>query len=385
MDLNVWTYYTNFDKIIQGYAINLIHNMKKKGRNRDMVRSYECPGCGAPMQFDADKQKMVCEHCGTSCTTEELDNILEHDVEREDEITGEFEQNGETEDFRVFKCPSCGAELLTDDNTSATFCSFCGRPNLMESRLSGADKPSVVIPFKIEKDKAREKYRSWAKKGLLTPSGFYAESTIEKITGMYVPFWLYNYNARLDLTAECTKVRHETKGDYRYTYTDYFMVTRDVEAEYDRIPVDASEKMPDDVMDKIEPFGYQDLTGFEMPYLSGYYSEKYNYTADEMSERAEKRIRKYILDTTRDTIKGYTTVNVRHSNSRLQKIKAEYGLMPVWILNYRYKDKDYMFALNGQTGKIVADKPISKGKAGAWFGGLAAVIFTILMVMGKLL
>lgn len=350
-----------------------------------MVRSYSCPGCGAVMEFDAEKQKMVCSHCGTACTVEELDNILQYDVERQDEISGQFEDNGERGDFKEFKCPSCGADILTDENTSATFCSFCGRPNLIEDRLTGVDMPSVVIPFKIEKDSAKVKYLSWAKKGLLTPSGFYKDSTIQKISGIYVPFWLYNYNAKIDLTAECTKVRHETRGNYRYTYTDHYMVTRDVESNYERIPVDASEKMPDDMMDKLEPFSYQDMTKFEMPYLSGYYSEKYNYTADQMSERAEKRIREYILQTARDTIKGYSTVNIRHSNSRLHKIKAEYGLMPVWILNYRYKGKDYMFTLNGQTGKIVAEKPISKGKAVAWFGGLTTVIFTILMIIGQLL
>lgn len=350
-----------------------------------MVRSYECPGCGATMEFDAEKQKMVCSHCGTACTVEELDNILEYDVEREDEISGEFQENGDRGDFKEFKCPSCGADILTDENTSATFCSFCGRPNLIEDRLTGVDMPSVVIPFKIEKNSAKEKYLSWAKKGLLTPSGFYKDSTIEKISGIYVPFWLYDYNARVDLTAECTKVRHETRGNYRYTYTDHYVVTRDVESNYERIPVDASEKMPDDMMDKLEPFSYQDMTQFEMPYLSGYYSEKYSYTAEQMSERAEKRIREYILQTARDTIKGYSTVNIRHNNSRLRKIKAEYGLMPVWILNYRYKEKDYMFTLNGQTGKIVADKPISKVKTVAWLGGLTTVIFTILMIIGQLL
>lgn len=347
-----------------------------------MIQTYECPGCGAAMQFDSEKQKMVCDHCGTSCTVEELEDIRTHDVEREDEVSGAFsepEQNGE---FKVYKCPSCGAELLTDEHTSATFCSFCGRPSLVEDRLSGVSMPSRVIPFKINKEQAKEQYRAWAKKGILTPSEFYSNSTIEKITGMYVPFWLYDYNARMELSAEATKVRHETRGDYRYTYTDHYMITRDVEADYDKVPADASEKMPDDVMDKLEPFKYEDLTAFEMPYLSGYYSEKYNYTAEDMSQRIEKRIRKYILDTTRNTIKGYTTVNIRHTNSRLNKQNAEYALMPVWVLNCRYNEKDYLFTLNGQTGKIVADRPVSKEKMAIWFVGIAVVVFVILMIIG---
>lgn len=349
-----------------------------------MVKTYECPGCGADMKFDSEKQKMLCEHCGTSCTVEEIENIQLHDVEREDEVNGVFgepEQNGE---FKVYKCPSCGAELLTDEHTSATFCSFCGQPSLVEDRLNGVSMPSRVIPFKINREKAKEKYLGWAKKGRLTPSEFYSNSTIEKISGIYVPFWLYDYNARMELSAQATKVRHKTKGNYRYTYTDHYMITRDVEADYDKVPADASEKMPDEVMDKLEPFRYEDMKEFEMPYLSGYYSEKYNYTADEMSGRIEKRIREYILDFAKSTIKGYNTVNIRHSNSRLNKQNAEYVLMPVWVLNCRYNEKDYLFTLNGQTGKIVAERPVSKKKMLFWFLLITAIVFAVLFLIGNI-
>lgn len=348
-----------------------------------MVKSYECPGCSAPMIFSSEKQKMICEHCGTECTVEELDNINQYNTDTGEVVTGDFTQSTETEDFNVFKCSSCGAEILTDDNTSATFCSFCGRPNLVQNRLSGVSKPERLIPFKINKQQAKDKYLEWAKKGIFTPALFSAKSTIEKITGMYVPFWMYDYNARMNLTANCTKVRHERKGGYDYTYTDHFIVTRDIEAQYDKLPADASEKMPDDVMDKLEPFDNKELTDFELPYLSGYYSEKFNYSADDLSSRAEKRIRKYIDETTRETIEGYNTINVTHQNSNLNKLKAEYTLMPVWVLNCRYNDKDYLFTLNGQTGKIVADKPVSKGKMAIWYFGMSIVFFIVFFLIGK--
>lgn len=350
-----------------------------------MVRSYQCPGCSAPMEFNGEKQKMVCEHCGTELTVEELEEISKFNVDTGEQVEGDFTETGETADFVTFKCSSCGAEILTDENTSATFCSFCGRPNMVQNRLTGALAPKHLIPFKINKQSAVEKYREWAKKGLFTPSLFSSNATIEKITGMYVPFWMYDYNARMNLTADCTKVRHSRKGDYEYTYTDHYIVTRDVEAEYDKLPTDASEKMPDDVMDKVEPYNYNEITDFEMPYLSGYYSEKYNYTAEQLSPRAEKRIRQYILDTTRSTISGYATVNITRQNSMLSKLKAEYMLMPVWILNLRYNDKDFLFAMNGQTGKIVADRPLSKGKMIGWYVGLTIVITAILFLVGRFL
>lgn len=356
--------------------------------------SYVCPNCGSVMEFNSEKQKMECIHCGYEASVEEVQNRYE-EVHKDDadnngesdsqNIYGDATKEERNGDFKVYRCQGCGAEVLTDENTAATFCSFCGRPSLMEDRLTGELMPSYVIPFKIDRNKAEQIYKNWVKKGILTPSKLRSKSVIEKISGMYVPFWLYDYNADMKITANCTKVRHETRGDYRYTHTDHYVVDRGVKTEYLKIPADASEKMPDDIMDKLEPFTYSQLEEFEMPYLSGYYAEKYNYTSQQMTPRVEKRVREYSSRLARSTIKGYSTVNVIAEYPKLKNIRAKYALLPVWILNYTYKGKDYMFALNGQTGKIVADRPISKEKRIGWFTGITVVVFTILMIMGRFL
>lgn len=342
-----------------------------------MASSYVCPGCGSTMEFDAQSQKMKCGHCETMLSVEELDMINDYSKSQEDEVVGDFGSDNETESFVSYKCPSCGAELLTDENTTATFCSFCGTPTLVESRLDDELKPSKIVPFKIKDEEAKKTFREWAKKGLFTPSNFYAGSTVDKIRGVYVPFWLYDYNAELNVKCECEIITHETRGDYEYVHTDHYMVMRDVEADYNKIPADAAEEMPDDVMDKLEPFEYKDLTEFQKPYLSGYYAEKYGYTAEDMSERIEKRVKDYIWDTTKATIVGYDNVKVLNKSNRLKRKNAEYVLMPVWFLNYHYNNKEYMFTLNGQTGKIVAERPCSKAKEAVWFAGLS-VVFTLL-------
>lgn len=356
--------------------------------------SYTCPNCGSVMEFDSELQKMVCRHCEHVMDVSEVQKKHEeikeefgqkNDTDNNESVYGDFEENQKTGDFKVYRCQGCGAELLTDDNTAATFCSFCGRPTMMEDRLTGAMLPSYVLPFKLNRDKAVEIYTSWAKKGPLTPSKLKSKATIEKITGIYVPFWLYDYNADMQMWAKCTRVRSEIRGDYHYTHTDHYTVDRDVETDYIKVPADASEKMPDDIMDKLEPFIYNQLEEFEMPYLSGYYAEKYNYDSTRMAPRVEKRIREYIYNLTRSTIKGYATVNVTGQRTRLGRLKAKYALLPVWILNYVYEGKNYMFALNGQTGKIVADRPVSKKKAAGWFAGITAFSFVILSLMGKFL
>lgn len=127
--------------------------------------------------------------------------------------------------MKIYNCQSCGAQLVADEYTSATFCSYCGNPTLVEDRLQGEFKPQLIIPFKINKEQAVDIYRKWLKKGPLTPKELSTSSTIEKISGVYVPFWLYSYNARTQMNAHANKVRTTRRGDTEYTYTDHLTYT----------------------------------------------------------------------------------------------------------------------------------------------------------------
>lgn len=362
---------------------------------------YKCPNCGAAMEFDSATQKLGCGRCGTQIdvktyekeyaslmeeaafTNKEAD--LSHaeknsDRHREDEQV----HRGNVPDMKIYNCQSCGAQLVADEYTSATFCSYCGNPTLVEDRLQGEFKPQLIIPFKINKEQAVSIYKKWLKKGLLTPKELSTTSTIEKISGVYVPFWLYSYNARTQMSAHAKRVRTTRRGDTEYTYTDHFDIYRDVEAEFGRIPADASEKMPDEQMDMLEPYNYDDIESFSMPYLSGYLSERFNYTPDETELRAKNRANEYITDIARGTIEGYTSVAVTSNNVSMKPKDSEYALLPVWMLNFRFKNKEFHFYLNGQTGKIVADRPISAVKSVIYGVSIFVVVLIITMIGGLL-
>ena len=328
------------------------------------------------MRFDSELQKMVCEHCKTEKTVEEIEAVYALEPENEEIQTGEFKR---------YTCPSCGAKILAEDNTVATFCSFCGNPSLLEDRLNGVKMPAQIIPFQINRKQAVESYRNWCKQGVLTPKSLLSSSTIDKITGIYVPFWLYDYEASIYLEAHGTKNRMERKKDIEYTYTDHFKIIRDISDAYQKLPADASEKMPDEVMDQLEPFHYEDLKPFKMAYLSGYLAEKYDYTDKEIQERVENRIKSYITMEANNTITGYMTTMATNTDIKLKKKNAKYSMFPVWILHYRYGGKDHLFTMNGQTGKIVGTRPVSKTKMAGWFGGITTVIFFILMLIGGIL
>lgn len=166
-----------------------------------MPTIYKCPGCGAAMEFDSTTQKLGCPSCGMQIDVREYEEKYS-----QNSTQGEYDK-----EMKMYHCNTCGAELVADEYTSATFCSFCGNPTLVEDRLKGEFKPSTIIPFKINKDKAVEIYKNWCKKGPLTPSALSRNSTIEKISGLYVPYWLYDYSAQTDMHANAERVRTTRK------------------------------------------------------------------------------------------------------------------------------------------------------------------------------
>lgn len=371
-----------------------------------MVIQYKCPNCGSDMEFDSTSGKLHCNSCGRS---EDIDNIPIPDVPEEDETppkvdhfntddiedeaSFDYEDSYDDSLHRTFsgndaiqyQCNNCGAVVLTDKDTTATTCSFCGAAVVIGDRLTGDLQPARIVPFKINKEQAKEAFVKWCKGGKVTPKGFMTADRIKNITGIYVPFWLYDLNGKGDADATCTRVRSYTRGDYIYTETQYFHVYRKVDLNYQKVPVDASTKMNDKLMDLLEPYHYDDLKEFNMPYLAGYIAEKYNLNDKELFSRVRDKAGAFVDSYLSGTINGYSSVMYNRKDIFVNQRKAYYTLLPVWMVCYDYQDSEHIFAMNGQTGKIVGKPPISKGKVAAWFAGVSGISFVILKIIGILL
>ena len=337
-----------------------------------MVIHYKCPNCGSDMSFDSESGKLHCHSCGRE------DNI--------EDFSEEFIETRFTEDeAKEYHCKNCGAILITEAETTATTCSFCGAGMVLLDRLSGEMAPAKVIPFTISKEEAMKAFTSWCKNGLLTPKGFMTADRVKGITGMYVPFWLYDLNSKVQVDALGTKVRTYTRGEYIYTETRYYDIYRDINLDYIKIPVDASEKMDDELMDKLEPYHYDNLKDFKTPYLAGYIAEKYNYDEKNLLPRAKSKIENYIESYIRSTIIGYSTVNFKNKRIDTRQEHAYYTLLPVWMVYYDYNQSEYIFAMNGQTGKVVGKPPISRGKVVSWFGRIAGISFIAFKIISLIM
>lgn len=333
-----------------------------------MVIHYKCPNCGADMEFDATSGMLSCDSCGRKDKIENLSDEF---------ITTTFSED----EAKQYNCNNCGAVIITEADTTATNCSFCGAGVVLGDRLSGDLAPVKVIPFTISKEEARAAFRKWCRNGRLTPKGFMSANRIKGITGLYVPFWLYDLDSKAKVKAVGTKVRTYTRGNYIYTEKKFYDVYRDIDLSYVKVPVDASEKLDDELMDKLEPYDYQEFKDFKTPYLAGYIAEKYNFSDEELFARVKSKVEPYIESYTRSTIRGYSSVNYKSKNIRTKKKNAYYVLLPVWMVYYDFDKQEHTFAMNGQTGKVVGKPPISIGKVASWFGGIAATTFVALKVI----
>ena len=346
------------------------------------INEYKCPSCGGAIEFDSHSQKMKCPYCDTEFDLETLkkyDEQLSKEAEQKDDISdwqtdpGKQWQEGETDGMNVYTCKSCGGEIVSDENTGATSCPYCGNPVILTERFRGALRPDMVIPFKLDKKAAKEAYYKHIKGRPLLPKVFRRENHIDEIKGIYVPFWLFDADVAADARYKATKVRTWSDSDYDYTETSYYSVDRSGNMSFVTVPVDGSSRMPDDLMESIEPYKVADAVEFQTAYLSGYLADKYDVDAQQSTDRARERMKESAQDVLRDTVKGYASVIPENTNVRISGGDAKYALYPVWILNTTWRGKKYIFAMNGQTGRMTGDLPVDNGAYTRWLLGLTAV------------
>lgn len=352
---------------------------------------YKCLTCGGDLGFNAETQNWKCKYCEDEFTLEQLDaagknDINEEKVETHEELDGDPAMYTSTDgtvgkDLVQYRCSHCGAEIITDRATAATICVYCGNPIIMTEQVIGNFSPQYVIPFKVDKSKVMDAFKTFAKKPL-TPKDFNCENVVNKMQGVYIPFWMYSAGLSGTMVADGINKRTYRSGDYRVTESKHHHVYREGHLEFERIPADASSKTDDAAMDSIEPYDFNELKPFNVGYLAGYLAERYDADADACRNRATERI----VNTSKSqfiSTANYNEVQVQTFEYDLQYGDVEYALLPTWLLYTKYKDKDYFFAMNGQTGKFIGNLPISYAKLALYSGvpGIIAFILLFLMFM----
>ena len=351
-----------------------------------MVVQYKCPTCASDLAYDIEKDAMACPHCQLVVPIDINTVPDEKEYTYQDDATHEKQEYGA--EAVEFFCRNCGAVIVSDENTAATWCHYCDSPVVLQERLAGQLAPTYVIPFQVTKEQAQKAFEDWSKKGLFTPKSFREAKKVKSVQGIYVPFWLYDVSSEGSVQARATKVRTYVRGDYIYTETKHFSIFRRAKMNYIHVPADASEKMNDTIMNLLEPYDYRQLQRFQMPFLAGFSADKYSYTAEQMYGRVQARVEEFVKQYIRGTIGSYSTVNYQSEQINSEMKHADYTMLPVWVFSYDYKDAEHMFVMNGQTGKIVGTLPVDRKRLfGFWslFTGGGFLLIMLIRLVSSLI
>ncbi|MCD8018320.1 MAG: hypothetical protein LUF92_01670 [Clostridiales bacterium] len=318
---------------------------------------YRCKNCGGNVTYHPEKKKMICESCGS----EESQQMIPQQ--------------------EVHICSNCGGVIETTEHTLACRCPFCQTFHILEDQMEGERKPQLILPFRIGKHQATEMLQKSFAGKLFLPADFCSVSSLETMQGVYVPFWMYDLHSHIHFEGEGDRVRVWRQGDYEYTETRIFRIVRDFEVDYDKVPVDASIVMEDDMMDLLEPFGYDELGDFAPEYLSGFQADSYEESSEQVLLRAEQKVDRYSEGYLAEQNAGYAVIRPFSNRKNNQVKQSSFAFLPVWRYIYRYNGKDYTFYVNGQTGKTIGAPPISWTRLAGLSAGTFVVLFFFLRML----
>lgn len=341
--------------------------------------NHKCPNCNANLKYNPKGKNWVCEYCGGKFSLKDLKNN-----EKKFKNASSSPKNKDNEELDEYYCEDCGARILADKNTSATFCVYCKNTVLLKNRLADEFAPSKIIPFSKTKEEAIAGFKEICKGKWLMPKEFSNTKNIEEITGVYIPFWLYSCNMDYRIAGKGNKVFTWTTRDYVYTKTDTYFVEREGNFSFSYIPFDGATKFNDAVMNSIEPFDYSQLVDFNPSYLSGFLSSKYDVSKDEAKKTCVKRAEESCEERLLNNV-GYAPFILEDKSSNIKSDVNDYVLLPVWLLNIKYNDKLFTFAMNGETGKMIGDIPYSPKKVVIMWILVFVVVFLLMALVTYLI
>lgn len=343
---------------------------------------YNCKNCMAALLYNPEIGKLQCLACESIFETNEFEESEEKAETAAIRETEELKRAGIADDLmecNIYSCTACGAELAVNGVETSTFCSYCGQPTIVFSRVSSTKKPHYIIPFSVTKDQAVATIRKHISSGFFVPNEI-RNFSIERVRGIYVPFWLYdiNYSDEQYLSGRVKSGKH--------TYTKYFF--RAAETTFYDLTLDASHQLSDESSQRLEPYDTSELQPFEPGYLSGFYADCFDMSSEVLENLARARSMKMFNKEIENSIRA-SNIKILSNEPHVDVTNSQYAMFPAWFLTFRYQNDPYTILVNGQTNKVVGAVPYNKAKVNAVFwsiGILASVIISfithVLLVSG---
>lgn len=327
-----------------------------------------CPNCGGGLKYDIAKKQLGCPNCSSSFP---VDSIPEARMAQGAPVDG-------TMQAMVFTCPQCGGEVMSTSETAAGFCSFCGASVQLQGRMVNGTMPAKIIPFKITKQQCVESFKKYTGGYFFTPADMRKDGARLEFRGIYMPYW--NYTVHQQGHVHRTYKDEYRSGDYRII--NHYNFDCDLNNNIENIQHDASLSFNDDIGIAISPFSPEEAKEFNSGYMEGFYADLADTKAEDYAKFAIDAAVEHTEKAIDAQTKGVRTDRGPRGNQEFNGAITEKGLslFPVWFMSYKSGERVAYSAVNGQTGKVYVDLPVSLGR----FFGLTAIITAVLFVLANL-
>jgi hypothetical protein len=365
----------------------------EKKIDKDKIRRYNCPACGADLHFEPRDGVLSCSYCQHQ---EEIPQSQEHIQERsyEQYLTLKPEQLSQiAENVQQVECSRCGALVVFTPPEVARACSFCGAAIVVQPR--SADPmvcPEAVLPFHIEKGEAKKDVQAWIKSRWFAPDALKRFAIMGSVSGVYIPFWTYDTYTTTYYTGERGEYYYETEY---YTETDengnqvtrsrevqhtrWYPAIGKVEHWFDDILIPATRSLARDRLRKLEPWDLPELKPYDPAFLSGFQAQRYQVGLADGFEDAKKVAASTIDTLVRNDIGG-DEQRISTLQTHYTAITFKHILMPVYVGAYTFKAKIYQILVNGRTGEIQGERPYSVVKIASLVIFIVSVLVYLIML-----
>lgn len=342
------------------------------------LRKFACPACGAEAVWTPAKHALVCPYCGTESPAElKSDGSL---VEESDLVAAlraiPEDQRGWAAQRKSVRCQSCQAISVFDEKRVAQRCDFCGSAALLAVEdIQTPIRPGSVLPFKVAESKVREDIRRWYGSHFWARGDLKHKALTDTLHGLYVPYWTFDAHAECPWEAEAGHHYHVRDSQGRLQRrTRWEYASGHVSDSFDDVLVPASRGVHAGLLANLEPFPTTtDLAPYDAGYLSGWVVEQYQIDLVESARQSRERMERRLTELCARQIPGDTYRNLRiapvYSGQTFKHV-----LLPVWLLTYTYGRKTYQVAVNGATGRVAGEYPLS------WAKILVAVLLGLLVI-----
>ncbi len=348
-------------------------------RRASMLDSYKCSNCGGYMTFDASLGKLRC----LSCKQEEV--VEDYEAEFESYACQDESNVYHDGEARQYLCRQCGSAVVTDNRSAVSDCPFCGNQMTLGERLSGEDAPAQVVPFRISEKEAAKAFRKWRRKLPFSPHDFPKGQEVGKVTGIYFPVMCYDLRAQGEVMVDALRRKKLVTPEDEREEISHYDLYRKNDLSFREVLVSNSGNVSDCLLEKMCPYDFEQSQSFSSVHLSRCFSEKNVKSPEEVFLSAQKKAEKYVEEYLLHSIDGYEEAAIDEKKYEIGKSAAKYVLLPVWLVMHHGRDEEYIFAMNGQTGKIASDPPVSWIKVATGAGLISLAVFLLFRIITLLL